>query len=197
LSAVGGYGGLRRRFPLALAPNGSGPCGRPPPDAFRLLRPPGSAELPWPGLLLGMSVLAAWYWCTDQVIVQRCLAGRSVTHVRAGCVLCGYLKVLPMFLMVLPGMAARVLYPGEVGCADAASCARVCGSPSGCSSVAYPRLVARLLPPGLRGLLLAGLVAALMSSLASVFASAGALGTLDLYRLLRPRAGPRELLLAG
>ncbi|KAM8794734.1 sodium/glucose cotransporter 2-like [Eudromia elegans] len=197
LGAVGGYGGLRRLYPLSGAANGSGPCGTPPGDAFRLLRAPGASDLPWPGMLLGIGVLGAWYWCTDQVIVQRCLAGRSLTHVRAGCIVCGYLKVLPMFLMVLPGMAARVLYPGEVGCADPPSCARACGSPSGCSSVAYPRLVTRLLPPGLRGLMLAAVLAALMSSLASVFASAGAVFTLDLYRALRPHGGPRELLLAG
>ncbi|XP_068779325.1 sodium/glucose cotransporter 2-like [Struthio camelus] len=197
LSAVGGYGGLRQRYPLALAPNATGPCARPRPDAFHLLRPPGTGDLPWPGLLLGLAIVSAWYWCTDQVIVQRCLAGRSLTHVRGGCILCGYLKVLPMFLMVLPGMAARVLFPGVVGCADPQGCGRACGSPAGCSNLAYPRLVARLLPPGLRGLMFAVVLAALMSSLASIFASAGALFTLDVYRRLRPRAGSRELLLAG
>ncbi|XP_027488728.1 sodium/glucose cotransporter 2-like, partial [Corapipo altera] len=87
------------------------------------------------------------HWDPPQVIVQRCLAGRSLTHVRAGCVVCGYLKVLPMFLMVLPGMAARVLFPEVVGCADPQVCARACGSPVGCSNVAYPRLVLGLLPP--------------------------------------------------
>uniref|UniRef100_UPI0012936941 sodium/glucose cotransporter 2-like n=1 Tax=Lonchura striata TaxID=40157 RepID=UPI0012936941 len=163
------------------------------------------------------------------VIVQRCLAGRSLTHVRAGCVLCGYLKVLPMFLMVLPGMAARVLFPEVVGCADPQGCSRACGSALGCSNVAYPRLVLSLLPPGadpqgcsracgsalgcsnvayprlvlsllppgLRGLMLAVVLAALMSSLASIFASSAALFSLDVVRRLRPRAGPRQLLLAG
>ncbi|XP_064329901.1 sodium/glucose cotransporter 2-like isoform X2 [Phalacrocorax carbo] len=161
LGAVGGYEGLVERYPLALPPNVTGPCGRPRPDAFHLLRHPSTGDLPWPGLLLGLGIISAWYWCTDQVIVQRCLAGRSLTHVRAGCVVCGYLKVLPMFLMVLPGMAARVLFPG------------------------------------LRGLMLAVVLAALMSSLASIFASAGALFTLDVYQRLRPHAGPRHLLIAG
>ncbi|XP_059728794.1 sodium/glucose cotransporter 2-like isoform X1 [Haemorhous mexicanus] len=197
LGAVGGYQGLLERYPLALPPNASGPCGRPRPDAFHLLRHPSSGDLPWPGLLLGLGIISAWYWCTDQVIVQRCLAGRSLTHVRAGCVLCGYLKVLPMFLMVLPGMAARVLFPEVIGCADPQGCSRACGSALGCSNVAYPRLVLSLLPPGLRGLMLAVVLAALMSSLASIFASSAALFTLDVYSRVRPRAGPRHLLLAG
>ncbi|XP_054252580.1 sodium/glucose cotransporter 2-like [Indicator indicator] len=197
LGAVGGYEGLLQRYPLAAPRNLSGACGRPRPDAFHLLRDPSSGDLPWPGLLLGLGIISAWYWCTDQVIVQRCLAGRSLLHVRAGCVVCGYLKVLPMFLMVLPGMAARVLFPEVVGCADAQRCRRACGAPAGCSNVAYPRLVVTLLPPGLRGLMLAVVLAALMSSLASIFASAGALFTLDVYQKLRPRAGPKQLLLAG
>ncbi|XP_074414147.1 LOW QUALITY PROTEIN: sodium/glucose cotransporter 2-like [Zonotrichia albicollis] len=197
LGAVGGYQGLQERYPLALPPNSSGPCGRPRPDAFNLLRDPSTGDLPWPGLLLGLGIISAWYWCTDQVIVQRCLAGRSLTHVRAGCVVCGYLKVLPMFLMVLPGMAARVLFPDVIGCADPQGCSRACGSALGCSNVAYPRLVLSLLPPGLRGLMLAVVLAALMSSLASIFASSAALFTLDVYRKLRPGAGPRHLLLAG
>ncbi|XP_068034013.1 LOW QUALITY PROTEIN: sodium/glucose cotransporter 2-like, partial [Anomalospiza imberbis] len=128
LGAVGGYQGLLERYPLALPPNASGPCGRPRADAFHLLRHPSTGDLPWPGLVLGLGIISAWYWCTDQVIVQRCLAGRSLTHVRAGCVVCGYLKVLPMFLMVLPGMAARVLFPDVVGCADPQGCSRACGS---------------------------------------------------------------------
>ncbi|KFV71066.1 Sodium/glucose cotransporter 2, partial [Dryobates pubescens] len=196
LGAVGGYEGLVQPHPLATPQNLTGPCGRPRPDAFHLLRHPSTGDLPWPGLLLGLGIISAWYWCTDQVIVQRCLAGRSLCHVRAGCVVCGYLKVLPMFLMGLPGMAARGLFPEVVGCADAQHCRRACGTPAGCSNVAYPRLVVTLLPPGLRGLMLAVVLAALMSSLASIFASAGALFTLDVYQKLRPRAGPKQLLLA-
>ncbi|KAM6289079.1 sodium/glucose cotransporter 2-like [Aegotheles albertisi] len=178
MGAVGGYEGLMERYPLALPPNVTGPCGRPRPDAFHLLRDPSTGDLPWPGLLLGLGIISSWYWCTDQVIVQRCLAGRSLTHVRAGCVVCGYLKVLPMFLMVLPGMAARVLFPDVVGCADPQGCARACGAPAGCSNLAYPRLVLTLLPPGRRGLMLAVVLAALMSSLASIF---GYLPTINGY----------------
>ncbi|XP_068520666.1 sodium/glucose cotransporter 2-like [Anas acuta] len=196
LSAVGGLPSLWQRFPLALPHNVSGPCPSPRALALRLLRPPGT-DLPWPGLLLGLGVTAGWYWCTDQVIVQRCLAARSLLHMRAGCVLCGYLKVLPVFLMVLPGMAARLLFPDVVGCSDPEDCLRACGSPAGCSNVAYPRLVVTLLPTGLRGLMLAAVLAALMSSLASIFASASAIFSLDIYRRLRPHATQRQLLIAG
>ncbi|NXP08206.1 SC5A2 protein, partial [Thinocorus orbignyianus] len=75
-----------------------------------------------------------------------------------------------------------------VGCADPQGCRQACGSEGGCSNLAYPRLVIALLPPGLRGLMLAVVLAALMSSLASIFASSGALFTLDVYKRLRPRA---------
>lgn len=115
-------------------------CYTPREDAFHLLRDPTTGDLPWPGVLFGIAIIGSWYWCTDQVrteyfrdkeffaqffftfnyrtycilqvIVQRCLAARSLTHVKAGCILCGYLKLLPMFLMVFPGMISRVLYPG-------------------------------------------------------------------------------------
>ncbi|XP_015706231.1 sodium/glucose cotransporter 2-like [Coturnix japonica] len=194
LRAVGGVPALFHRFPLSLPPT----TRRCPirDQALKLLRPPGG-DLPWPGMLLGLGATAGWYWCTDQVIVQRCLSGRSLTHVRGGCVLCGYLKVLPMFLMVLPGMAARLLYPEVVACPDAASCRRACGIAAGCSNVAYPKLVVELLPPGLRGLMLSVVLAALMSSLASILASAGAIFSLDLYGRMRPNASQRRLLMAG
>ncbi|KYO19456.1 sodium/glucose cotransporter 2 isoform B [Alligator mississippiensis] len=201
---VGGYTGLVAGYMEAVARhpdpathNMSAACYRPRPDAFHLLRDPVSGDLPWPGLLVGLTINAGWYWCTDQVIVQRCLAGRSLVHVKGGCILCGYLKILPMFLMVLPGMISRVLYPDEVACAVPEACMAACGNPIGCSNIAYPKLVVSLLPAGLRGLMLAAMLAALMSSLASIFNSSSTLFTMDVYRRLRPCAGPRELLLAA
>lgn len=83
-----------------------------------------------------------------QVIVQRCLAGKSLTHIKAGCILCGYLKLMPMFLMVMPGMISRILYPDEVACVVPEVCKRVCGTEVGCSNIAYPRLVVKLMPNG-------------------------------------------------
>ncbi|XP_038618653.1 sodium/glucose cotransporter 2 [Tachyglossus aculeatus] len=204
---VGGYTGLFTKYMLAVTSltvsedptvgNVSQSCYRPRPDSYHLLRHPLSGDLPWPALLFGLTIVSGWYWCSDQVIVQRCLAGKNVTHIKAGCILCGYLKLLPMFLMVMPGMISRVLYPDEVACVVPEVCQRVCGTEVGCSNIAYPRLVVKLMPSGLRGLMLAVMLAALMSSLASIFNSSSTLFTMDIYTRLRPKAGDRELLLVG
>ncbi|XP_070940554.1 sodium/glucose cotransporter 2 isoform X3 [Macaca nemestrina] len=168
---VGGYSGLFDKYLRAATSltvsedpavgNISSSCYRPRPDSYHLLRHPVTGDLPWPALVLGLTIVSGWYWCSDQVIVQRCLAGKSLTHIKAGCILCGYLKLTPMFLMVMPGMISRILYPG------------------------------------LRGLMLAVMLAALMSSLASIFNSSSTLFTMDIYTRLRPSAGDRELLLVG
>ncbi|XP_017896128.1 PREDICTED: sodium/glucose cotransporter 2 isoform X1 [Capra hircus] len=204
---VGGYSGLFDKYLRAVTSltvsedpavgNISSSCYRPRPDSYHLLRDPVTGDLPWPALLLGLTIVSSWYWCSDQVIVQRCLAGKNLTHIKAGCILCGYLKLMPMFLMVMPGMISRVLYPDEVACVVPEVCKRVCGTEVGCSNIAYPRLVVKLMPNGLRGLMLAVMLAALMSSLASIFNSSSTLFTMDIYTRLRPRAGDRELLLVG
>ncbi|XP_014981514.2 sodium/glucose cotransporter 2 isoform X1 [Macaca mulatta] len=204
---VGGYSGLFDKYLRAATSltvsedpavgNISSSCYRPRPDSYHLLRHPVTGDLPWPALLLGLTIVSGWYWCSDQVIVQRCLAGKSLTHIKAGCILCGYLKLTPMFLMVMPGMISRILYPDEVACVVPEVCRRVCGTEVGCSNIAYPRLVVKLMPNGLRGLMLAVMLAALMSSLASIFNSSSTLFTMDIYTRLRPSAGDRELLLVG
>ncbi|XP_057343157.1 sodium/glucose cotransporter 2 isoform X8 [Manis pentadactyla] len=204
---VGGYSGLFDKYLRAMTSltvsedpavgNISSSCYRPRPDSYHLLRDPVTGDLPWPALLLGLTIVSSWYWCSDQVIVQRCLAGKNLTHIKAGCILCGYLKLMPMFLMVMPGMISRILYPDEVACVVPEVCRRVCGTEVGCSNIAYPRLVVKLMPSGLRGLMLAVMLAALMSSLASIFNSSSTLFTMDIYTHLRPHAGDRELLLVG
>ncbi|KAM8854025.1 sodium/glucose cotransporter 2 [Synchiropus picturatus] len=204
---VGGYSALLAKYSAALPTNImslephryniSSRCYTPRPDAFSLLRDPTTGDLPWPGVLFGIAIVGGWYWCTDQVIVQRCLAARSLTHVKAGCIMCGYLKLLPMFLMVFPGMISRVLYPDEVGCVVPELCQQVCGTGVGCSNIAYPKLVVSIMPSGLRGLMLAVMLAALMSSLASIFNSSSTLFTLDIWTRVRPRASERELLIVG
>ncbi|XP_045317815.1 sodium/glucose cotransporter 2 isoform X4 [Leopardus geoffroyi] len=204
---VGGYSGLFDKYLGAMTSltvsedpavgNISSSCYRPRPDSYHLLRDAVTGDLPWPALLLGLTIVSGWYWCSDQVIVQRCLAGKNLTHIKAGCILCGYLKLMPMFLMVMPGMISRILYPDEVACVVPEVCKRVCGTEVGCSNIAYPRLVVKLMPNGLRGLMLAVMLAALMSSLASIFNSSSTLFTMDIYMRLRPHAGDRELLLVG
>ncbi|KAM5312376.1 solute carrier family 5 member 4 isoform 2-T2 [Glossophaga mutica] len=156
-----------------------------------------TGDIPWPGMIFGMTVVAVWYWCTDQVIVQRCLSGKDMSHVKAGCILCGYLKLLPMFLMVMPGMISRILYTDKVACVVPSECVKHCGVEVGCSNYAYPMLVMELMPDGLRGLMLSVMLASLMSSLTSIFNSASTLFTMDLYTKIRKRASEKELLIAG
>lgn len=204
---VGGYSALLDQYRSATPSNFSSmdpqrynispQCYTPRQDAFSLLRNPTTGDLPWPGVVFGIAIVGGWYWCTDQVIVQRCLAASSLTHVKAGCIMCGYLKLLPMFLMVFPGMISRVLYPDEVGCVVPEECKRVCGTEVGCSNIAYPKLVVSIMPNGLRGLMLAVMLAALMSSLASIFNSSSTLFTMDIWTRIRPQATERELIIVG
>ncbi|XP_072273111.1 sodium/glucose cotransporter 2 [Pyxicephalus adspersus] len=199
-NAVGGYGALMEKYMNAtpsILDNITVTCASPRSDALHLLRDANTGDLPWPALIVGLTIVATWYWCSDQVIVQRCLAARSLKHVKLGCVLCGYLKILPMFLMVMPGMISRVLYPDEVACVVPEECLRICSAPTGCSNIAYPKLVVELMPRGLRGLMLAVMLAALMSSLASIFNSSSTLFTIDIWKKLRPQAAEKELILVG
>jgi SSS family solute:Na+ symporter len=134
---------------------------------------------PWTGIFFGAPILGIWYWCTDQMIVQRVLGAKNEAHARGGALLCGALKILPVFVLVLPGLAARALYPDISG------------------DEAYPTLVVRLLPHGLIGFMVAALMAALMSSLAATFNSASTLVTFDVYRTLRPAATEKQLVQVG
>nr|XP_045731141.1 sodium/myo-inositol cotransporter 2 isoform X4 [Mirounga angustirostris] len=198
-AAVGGMEGLKEKYFLAVASNRSenNSCGLPREDAFHIFRDPLTSDLPWPGILLGMSIPSLWYWCTDQVIVQRSLAAKNLSHAKGGSLMAAYLKVLPLFMMVFPGMVSRVLFPDQVACADPETCLKVCSNPSGCSDIAYPKLVLELLPTGLRGLMMAVMVAALMSSLTSIFNSASTIFTMDLWNYIRPRASEKELMIVG
>ncbi|XP_019350118.1 sodium/mannose cotransporter SLC5A10 isoform X1 [Alligator mississippiensis] len=196
---IGGYQNLEEAYlkavPAKIIPNTT--CHLPRADAMHLFRDPVSGDLPWTGMTFGLSVLATWYWCTDQVIVQRSLSARNLNHAKAGSILASYLKMLPLVVIIMPGMISRVLYPDAVACVDPTECAQVCGAEVGCSNIAYPKLVVELMPSGLRGLMIAVMMAALMSSLTSVFNSSSTLFTMDMWRKVRPDAGERELLLVG
>jgi solute:Na+ symporter, SSS family len=150
-----------------------------PPDFFHMIRPASDPAFPWTGIFFGAPILGIWYWCTDQMIVQRVLGARSEAHARGGALLCGVLKILPVFILVLPGLIARALYPDING------------------DDAYPVMVVKLLPTGLVGFMVAALMAALMSSLAAAFNSASTLVTFDIYRVLRPAATERQLVHVG
>uniref|UniRef100_A0A3Q2CK38 Sodium/glucose cotransporter 1 n=1 Tax=Cyprinodon variegatus TaxID=28743 RepID=A0A3Q2CK38_CYPVA len=197
---VGGYERFQELYWTAIPSvtgNISAECYTPRKDSFHLFRDPITGDMPWPGLVFGLTIQATWFWCTDQVIVQRCLSAKNLSHVKAGCILCGYLKILPMFLMVLPGMISRILYPDIVACVDPDECKKYCGTSVGCTNIAYPKMVVDLMPNGLRGLMLSVMLASLMSSLTSIFNSASTLFTMDIYTKVRPTAKERELMIAG
>ncbi|KAM3603359.1 uncharacterized protein V6R79_020719 [Siganus canaliculatus] len=177
--------------------NVSASCYEPRADSFSIFRNAITGDLPWPGLVFGLSFQALWYFCTDQVIVQRCLSAKNLSHVKAGCVFCGYLKLVAMFIIVFPGMISRILYTDEVACVDPESCESYCGTSVGCTNTAYPKLVLELMPNGLRGLMLSVMMASLISSLTSVFNSASTLFTMDIYTKLRRSSSERELMIVG
>uniref|UniRef100_A0A3B5AII8 Sodium/mannose cotransporter SLC5A10 n=1 Tax=Stegastes partitus TaxID=144197 RepID=A0A3B5AII8_9TELE len=196
---IGGYSNLERVYSIAvpskIIPNST--CHLPRQDAMHLFRDAVTGDLPWPGMTLGLTILATWYWCTDQVIVQRSLSAKNMSHVKGASILAAYLKMLPFIFIVLPGMISRALYPDSVGCVDPEECVRVCGAEVGCSNIAFPKLVIELMPSGLRGLMIAVMMAALMSSLTSIFNSSSTLFTMDIWKKHRPRASEKELLLVG
>uniref|UniRef100_K7FEA8 Sodium/myo-inositol cotransporter 2 n=1 Tax=Pelodiscus sinensis TaxID=13735 RepID=K7FEA8_PELSI len=187
---IGGLESLQAKYFKAIASShkGNSSCGLPREDAFHIFRDPVTSDLPWPGVLVGMTIPSLWYWCTDQVIVQRSLAAKNLSHAKGGSLLASYLKILPLFMMVMPGMISRVLFPDLVACADPEICRQICGNPSGCSDIAYPKLVIELLPLGLRGLMMSVMISALMSSLTSIFNSSSTIFTMDLWRHFRPRS---------
>ncbi|XP_077016538.1 solute carrier family 5 member 4-like isoform X2 [Tamandua tetradactyla] len=96
---------------LTISPRGYTPQA----DSFHIFRDAVTGDIPWPGTIFGMTIVAVWYWCTDQVTVQRGLLGKDMSHVKVACIMCGYLKLLPMFIMVMPGMVSRILYTGLRG----------------------------------------------------------------------------------
>ncbi|KAM4810468.1 sodium/glucose cotransporter 1-like [Rhinophrynus dorsalis] len=201
---VGGYEAFMDKYMKAIPSNITyrnetvpEKCYTPRADAFHLFRDPINGDMPWPGLIFGLSILALWYWCTDQVIVQRCLSAKNMSHVKAGCILCGYLKLLPMFLMVFPGMISRILYTDEIACVNPDICKEACDTEVGCTNIAYPKMVINLMPDGLRGLMLSVMLASLMSSLTSIFNSASTLFTMDIYTKIRKKASEKELMIAG
>lgn len=165
LKEVGGFSGLYSRLPA---------------DYFSVFKPLSDPDFPWLGVAFGAPILAIWYWCTDQYIVQRILSARNVCEARNGAILTGFLKLLPVFILVLPGLIAAALFPGIKG------------------DEAFPTLLnSNLLPAGLKGLALVGVFSALMSSLAACFISTSTLFTMDFYRHFQPDASEKKLVLVG
>ena len=153
-------------------------------DHLNMFLPLSNPDFPWLGILFASPIVGIWYWCTDQHIVQRCLAGRDEQQARRGTIFAAYLKLLPFFVFLITGLMAYALASsGKIHLAQ--------------SDQAFPTLVKALLPVGLRGILAGGILAALMSSLASVYNACSTLFTLDIYQKIRPLSTERHLVKVG
>ncbi len=183
LRAVGGWDEMMR-ITSAVQINDYGD------SMTNLIRSNRDPDFPWLGVFIGSAVIGFWYWCTDQFIVQRVLSGKDETQSRRGTIFGAYLKLTPVFLFMIPGMIAfamaqkGVVINGEVFSLTSAD-------------AAFPTLVATLLPAGVKGLVVAGILAALMSSLASLFNSSAMLFTIDFYKKFKPTATEKKLLRVG
>ena len=151
-----------------------------PHDYFKMFKPFSDPNFPWTGILFGAPILGIWYWCTDQYIVQRILSAKGIKAARKGTVLAAALKFFPIFLLIIPGLIAAILYPEVRG--DEAYSLLLSGS---------------LLPVGIKGIVISGLFAALMSSLASAFNSSATLISIDLIKPYKKNISGRELVLVG
>jgi len=152
---------------------------------------------PWPGMLLCAPIVGLWYWCTDQYIVQRTLGAPDEREARRGTIFAACLKLLPVFVFIIPGMIALALArTGKVPPLGVLVDARGDVVPVA-AQAAFPLMVRHVMPAGLRGLVVAGLLAALMSSLAGAFNASSTLFTIDFYRKLRPRATQAQLVWMG
>ncbi len=154
------------------------------PEYLNMWRSSSDPDFPWPALVITSTIVGVWYWCTDQYIVQRALTAKNIKEGRRGTIFGALLKLMPVFLFLIPGVIALTLkMRGELHY----------DSPD----QAFPILMSNLLPSGLRGLVAAGLLAALMSSLASVFNSCSTLFTVDIYKKLRPDTPEDKLVRTG
>ncbi|CAG2112098.1 unnamed protein product, partial [Medioppia subpectinata] len=137
---VGGLGGLRDKYLKAIPasiPSHKYECAIPKEHSFQMLRPLDDPDMPWLGFILGQTPASIWYWCADQMMVQRLLAAKSLSHAQGGTLFAGFLKIFPLFLIIIPGMISRVLYTEEVACVDPNKCMQYCNSPVSCYNTAY------------------------------------------------------------
>jgi len=162
------------------------------PDHFNMWRPMNDPDFPWTGLLIGGTIVGIWYWCTDQYIVQRTLAANNIMIGRRGAIFGAYLKLLPILIFLIPGIIAYALTlqnPEMFNVIDSNGIER--------ADRAFPMLVTTLLPVGIKGLVAGGLMAALMSSLASVFNSCSTIFTIDIYKKVKPEKSEKYLVNIG
>jgi solute:Na+ symporter, SSS family len=152
---------------------------------IHLIRSAKDPDFPWPAVLPASAIIGFWYWCTDQYIVQRVLAGKNQKEARQGTILAGFFKLTPVFIFLVPGMVAFALTK------DAAAHFTTSGDQ------AYTSLVGQILPSGMRGLVACGMIVALMASLGSKFNACATLFTMDFYREWFPNTAPRTEVVVG
>ena len=182
LYALGGWDHMIDVLTIASAQEGNPPT----EQFFNLWRPMTDTEYPWTGMLFGAPILGVWYWCTDQYIVQRTLSAKDINNARKGALFAGYLKLLPVFIFFIPGVIAYALL--QEGAIDFSM---------ENADQALPAMINGFLPSGLKGLAIAGLLAALMSSLSSAFNSSSTLLTIDFYQKYKPTATQKDLVSFG
>ncbi len=154
-------------------------------DNVHLIRSAHDPDFPWPAVLPASAIIGFWYWCTDQYIVQRVLAGKNEQESRRGCILAGFFKLTPVFIFLIPGMIAFALTKTPAA-----------GFTTN-GDAAYTSLVAQILPHGLRGFVACGMIVALMASLGSKFNASATLFTMDFYREWHPTASPMTEVIVG
>jgi len=203
LKALGGWGQLRQiagsdMFNLwkPLIPAGMEGTWKPVMEETRIAWY-FNGNYPWLGMLFCAPIIGLWYWCTDQYIVQRALGAPNEREARRGSIWAAFLKLSPVFIFIIPGMICFALAKsGRMAeLREALYTAGVLDNEK--SQAAFPLLVKHILPAGIRGLVVAGLLAALMSSLSSVFNASSTLFTMDFYSKLRPRVSQHELVWMG
>ena len=156
-----------------------------------------NGNYPWLGMLFCAPIIGLWYWCTDQYIVQRALGAKDERTARRGSIFAAYLKLSPVFLFIIPGLIALALAKtGRVAGLGVMLDAQGHVIPQA-AQAAFPLMVKDLLPAGLRGIVVAGLLAALMSSMAGAFNASSTLFTMDLYQKFRPQASQHQLVWVG
>ncbi|MCF0041461.1 sodium:solute symporter [Dyadobacter fanqingshengii] len=166
-------------------------------EKLSMMRPHGdSSGMPWYAVFLGYPILGIWYWCADQTIVQRVLGAKDENHARMGPLFCGFIKILPVFIFVLPGLFAYTL--SQSGGLDISALQTVSEGKTVVNSKGiYTLMITQLLPKGLVGILVAALLSGLMSQISGALNSISTLVSYDLYRRRKPGASDRQLIRVG
>ncbi|QPH39038.1 sodium:solute symporter [Pedobacter endophyticus] len=167
-------------------------------DKISMLRPAGdSSGMSWLAVFLGYPILGIWYWCADQTIVQRVLGAKDENHARVGSLFCGFIKILPVFIFVLPGLFAYALY--KSGSMDLSSLQHIDANGHTVMNTKgiYTLMITQLLPKGLVGVLVAALLSGLMSQIAGALNSIATLSSYDLYKRFKPETTDKQLVTVG